>query len=153
MANRRNFLLTIGAVLAAPSIALANPGILTADDALTRLKQGGLILIDVRTPEEWQATGVAKGAWPLDMTQRSFGPDLVRAIEANPNHDIAVICRTGRRSAYVVEVLAKNDITGVLDVSEGMVGGRNGRGWIPSGLPTVSADEALAAMPVGLVVR
>ena len=153
MTNRRDFLLAFGAALATPSWVLANPGALTASDALAKLNLGSLILIDIRTPEEWHATGVAQGAWPLDMTQRTFGAKLIRAIESNPNHDIAVICRTGRRSAYLVEVLAKNDITGVLDVSEGMAGGRNGTGWIPSGLPIVTAKEALAAMPADLVVK
>lgn len=153
MTNRRCFLLGLGSAIVLADLAQADPAILTAKQANDRLQQGRLILIDVRTPEEWRGTGVAAGAWPMDMTDPAFGPGIVRAIGANPDHDIAVICRTGRRSAYVVEVLAKNGITGVLDVSEGMAGGRNGRGWIPSGLPTVSAEEALAGMPADLTVR
>jgi hypothetical protein len=47
-------------------------------------------------------------------------------------------------------VLAKNGVTGILDVSEGMAGGPNGKGWIPSGLPVVDAMVSLKAMPKDL---
>ncbi|WP_372885186.1 rhodanese-like domain-containing protein [Shimia sp.] len=153
MKTRRDFLIGLGAAVVLPSLAVAEGGVLSAGQAMQGLADGTLILIDLRTPEEWQDTGVARGAWPLDMTQHSFGGDLLRVIERNPQHQVAVICRTGRRSAYMVEVLERNGIHGVLDVSEGMAGGRNGRGWIPSGLPTVTAEEALARLPGDLTVR
>jgi rhodanese-related sulfurtransferase len=55
---------------------------------------------------------------------------------------IALICATGGRSAYVVEILGKNGITGVADVSEGMFGNGRAAGWIARGLPVVSVEQA-----------
>ena len=53
-----------------------------------------------------------------------------------------LICATGGRSAYVAEVLEKNGLTGVADVSEGMLGNSGGAGWIARGLPVVSLKDA-----------
>lgn len=152
MMTRRTLMAATGAALACPTAALANLDTITAQQANTRLQQGDLILIDVRTPPEWQQTGVAQGAWMLDMTHRNFGGWLMAARERNPNHQIAIICRTGNRTGSLIKVLKENGITGVLDVTEGMVGGPRGTGWIPAGLPVVPAQEAFEAMPKDLTV-
>ncbi|MEQ9694378.1 rhodanese-like domain-containing protein [Shimia sp. SDUM112013] len=150
MLTRRSFLWTATAAAFMPALAHANPAKISAADALEQVRAGKLILIDVRTPGEWEQTGVAKGAWPLDMTQRDFGPKFLAVLERNPDHEVAIICRTGNRTGYLMEVLEKNDIKGVLDVSEGMAGGPNGKGWIPSGLPVVPGREAVDNLPADL---
>ncbi|WP_299353653.1 rhodanese-like domain-containing protein [uncultured Shimia sp.] len=148
MLTRRTFMLSSTAfAVALPAYADAT---LTPEQALSGIDEGSLILIDVRRPEEWQETGVAKGAWLLDMTDKQFGPRLMAVLERNPNHQVAIICRTGNRTNYLMSVLAENKIEGVLDVSAGMAGGPRGNGWIPSGLPTVSAQDAFDAMPKDL---
>lgn len=150
MMDRRAFMVALGAVCAIPSAAFAATGLLTAREAHTAVKAGTLLLVDIRTPEEWQQTGVAEGAWPVDMRRRDFGPILMAMIERNPQHQLAVICRTGNRSGYLVKVLKENGIPGVLDVTEGMAGGRNGLGWIKTGLPVVTAKVAVDAIPEDL---
>jgi len=150
MMDRRAFVLTFGATVAVPAMARANTGILTPQEAHDAMTAGRLLLVDIRTPDEWKQTGVAEGAWPLDMRDRKFGPSLMAMIDRNPDHKISVICRTGSRSGYLVDVLKQNGIHGVLDVSEGMVGGRYGPGWIKTGLPIVKSYEALSAMPKDL---
>jgi len=150
MISRRTVLAATGAALVLPSTAMADGQTITAQQANERLQKGELILIDVRTPQEWQQTGVAKGAWMLDMTHRDFGGWLMTAIQRNPDHEIAIICRTGNRTGHLSKVLKQNGITGVLDVTEGMAGGPRGTGWIPSKLPVVSAQEAFDAMPKDL---
>lgn len=152
MIDRRTLIAAAGAALALPTAALASLEVISATEAYARMQAGTLILIDLRTPPEWQETGVAKGAWPLDMTQRQFGGWLLAAIERNPNHQVAIICRTGNRSGRLMKLLAQNGITGVLDVAEGMAGGPRGTGWIPQGLPVVPAQEAYDAMPRDLTV-
>ncbi|MDX1782459.1 MAG: rhodanese-like domain-containing protein [Thalassovita sp.] len=147
MIDRRGFVLTLGAFCAVPAIGHAETAVLTPEDAHEGVKAGNLLLVDIRTPEEWQQTGVAEGAWPIDMRRKDFGPILLALLERNPSHRVAVICRTGNRSGYLVDVLRKNGINDVLDVSEGMVGGRNGQGWIKTGLPTVAARDALSGIP------
>ncbi|WP_165798796.1 rhodanese-like domain-containing protein [Shimia abyssi] len=123
---------------------------LTAKEAAQAIDAGDLILIDIRTPQEWQETGVATGAWPLDMRDQKFGQRLMATLQRNPDKQVAVICRTGRRSAYIVDVLAQNGVRKVYDVSEGMVGGRNGEGWIAAGLPTITAKSAMSNLPSDL---
>ena len=153
MQNRRSFLLALGGLVLAPTFGRAENGLLAAQAALDGVAAGELILIDIRRPEEWQQTGVAKGAWPLDMTARDFGPKFLAVLERNPNRKVAIICRTGNRSNYLMGVLAKNGITGVLDVAEGMAGGPRGKGWIPSGLPVVSGAEAVETLPQDLIAE
>ncbi|MGX9351534.1 rhodanese-like domain-containing protein [Shimia sp. W99] len=148
--NRRTMILGLAVLPLIPHVASANPLKISAGEALSEVQDDKLILIDVRRPEEWQSTGVAEGAWLLDMTHKQFGPRFLAVLERNPNHKIAIICRTGNRTGYLMKVLAENGISGVLDVSEGMAGGPNGKGWIPSGLPLQSAEEALGAMPKDL---
>lgn len=148
MLTRRTLVLSMFAAVVAPK-AMAETT-LTPEQALAGMEEGSLILIDVRRPEEWAETGVAKGAWPLDMTHQKFGPRLLAVLERNPDRKVAIICRTGNRTGYLMKVLAQNGITGVLDVSAGMAGGPRGEGWIPSGLPIVSAKDAFDAMPEDL---
>ena len=148
--QRRVFVGGLAAGVGLATAGQAEGMVLTAQEALAGLEGGDLILIDIRTPREWQDTGVARGAWPMDMRDRRFGARLTGVLERNPDRRVAVICRTGNRSGYLVEVLARNGITNVWDVSEGMAGGPNGKGWIPSGLPIVTARAAQDAMPVDL---
>ncbi len=153
MIDRRVFLVSSSVALTLPALAFADAGLIAAQDALDRMATGQLILIDVRTPPEWQQTGVAQGAWPLDMTHRDFGGWLMAVIERNPDRQVAVICRTGNRTGRLMQVLKQNGIEGVLDVTEGMAGGPRGKGWIPTGLPVVPVQEAIAAMPKDLTLR
>ena len=153
--NRRTFVGLAGLAAAGAALGLAPPlfarsDVLTAQEAYDRLTAGRLILVDIRTPEEWAETGVAPGAWLLDMRASAFGGSMAAAVARNPGYEVAMICRTGNRTGRVAQWLRGNDLSGVLDVSEGMVGGRNGRGWIPSGLPVVPAEEAMKAMPKDL---
>lgn len=150
MLDRRIFLTALGAAALLPTGLWADTETLTAQQALDGVDEGSLILVDVRRPEEWQQTGVAKGAWLLDMTHEQFGPRLLAVLDRNPAHRVAIICRTGNRTGYLMSVLAKNKISGVLNVAEGMAGGPNGKGWIPSRLPVVTAQEAFDAMPKDL---
>lgn len=150
MLTRRHFILALSALTLIPAAAVADTKTLTAEDAYDRLQSGELILIDVRTPQEWLDSGVAEGAWPLDMREPDFGRWIMATLERNPHRDVAVICRSGNRSGRLMDLFAQNGIVTVLDVSEGMLGGPRGTGWIPTGLPTVSVKEAYEALPKDL---
>lgn len=153
MLNRRRFLFaaTVAAVL--PSVGRASDHVLTATDAFDAMLAGNLILIDVRRPDEWLDTGVAPGAWLLDMRDENFVTYVRTVLERNPDHEVAVICRSGTRSGQLMEFFAKNDMTRIKDVTEGMVGGSRGTGWIPSGLPVQDARVVYDAMPKDLTAR
>ncbi|MEZ5716045.1 MAG: rhodanese-like domain-containing protein [Paracoccaceae bacterium] len=151
--SRRTLLLTGVAVLGLAAFALpgllpdeasaeaAPSAVMGADEAFAKAKSGEITLIDIRTPEEWAQTGVPEGALALDLTQqKSFLDTLVMLRQADGSKPIALICRTGNRSGYVVKTLAAQGFPGLVDVTEGVVGGRNGKGWLTRGLPTYKGD-------------
>lgn len=126
------------------TIASAETPVLSAPDVAQQVATGEMILLDIRRPREWAQTGVAQGAWPVSMHDRDF-PDHLRAILAQHDpSDIALICATGGRTAYITDILEQNGIAGVADVSEGMFGNGTNAGWIARGLPVTSADQAIA---------
>ncbi|MCT4553495.1 MAG: rhodanese-like domain-containing protein [Pelagimonas sp.] len=143
IASRRGFL---GAMIAfcglyTPVLAQSDTqsgttvAVMSAPEALSARRAGTILLIDIRRPEEWAQTGVAEGAVGLDMTSDSFVSDLITLRQTNPDKALALICRTGNRTGHVTSVLAKQGFPGLVDVREGMVGGRNGPGWLTRGLP------------------
>lgn len=124
--------------------AFAETPILSAPEAAQRVTSGEIVLLDIRTPEEWEETGLAEGAWPVSMHTPDF-PQQLQAILAIYRPDqIGLICATGGRSSYVAEILEKNGIPGVADVSEGMFGNGTAQGWIARRLTVVSLGEAQA---------
>lgn len=118
-------------------------GYMKPDEAHKAAQAGDIILVDIRTPEEWRETRVAEGAVALDMTSEDFVANLVALRQANPQTPIAMICRTGSRTEYVTTALAKQGFPGLVDVREGMVGGPNGPGWLKRGLPTYEGSPAM----------
>ena len=96
---------------------------------------GGLTLLDIRRPDEWEETGVPRGAHPLDMRR----DDLVGALDALVGGDrsrpVAVICARGVRSDRTAARLAEAGFTRIVDVPEGMLGSSAGPGWLERGLP------------------
>ena len=145
--NRRRVLtggISAGAVaLSLTSLPVwAAETVIKAPDAYVAAKAGNIILVDIRTPQEWAETGIAEGAIALDMTEKSFVESLVNLRSTHPEKPIALICRTGNRSGYVFDALNKQGFPNLMDVSEGMAGGRNGKGWIPRGLPIYAGTDA-----------
>ena len=116
--------------------------VMDAQTAYEAAQKGEIILIDIRTPREWAETGIGEGAIALDMREKDFVQNLVRLRQDNPETPLALICRTGNRSGYVVQTLAQQGFPGLVDVSEGMAGGPNGQGWIARGLPVYPGIQA-----------
>jgi rhodanese-related sulfurtransferase len=84
------------------------------------------------------------------MHDPSFGPNLQKIVARYPDVPIALICATGGRSNYVADVLGKNGLEGVIDITEGMFGNGKAPGWIARNLPIQNVEAArqnhLAAM-------
>lgn len=108
---------------------------LDAQSAHERMKAGELVLVDVRTPQEWKSTGVAAGAVPITMNSRDFDDRMRKLVAANPGKDIAFICAAGGRSASMRNRFARMGLADSYDVEEGMLGRGNAPGWIARGLP------------------
>ena len=118
------------------STAHAENTIMTAPEAHKAATDKKLVLLDIRSPQEWQQTGIATTAHPVSMHQKGFLQKLDKLIDGDKSKKIALICATGSRSAYIQKELKKRGYNNAISVAEGMVGGPNGKGWIPRGLPT-----------------
>jgi rhodanese-related sulfurtransferase len=130
---------------------------LTADEVPPFLAshKGRTLFVDVRTPEELAASGVADGVdanAPVVVTSadgnRRPNPDFVATVASRlsvrglTNVDpIVLICHTGRRSAMAANLLAQAGYANVYSVVDGFEGdGPHARGWKASGLPVRPAN-------------
>jgi rhodanese-related sulfurtransferase len=137
----RRFLM-LGAVAAAvgagvilrPRASYAGENI-SAPQAHERATSGILTLIDIRRPDEWQATGVGVGAHTVDMRGDDFTDTVLALVQGDMNAAIALICARGVRSARLSSKLSAAGFGQIINVPEGMLGASEGPGWIARGLP------------------
>lgn len=131
-----------GGVLAARwfNVFAANEGAsLSPQQAQIAAERGDILLVDIRRPDEWAATGIAKGAVPLDMRREDFTAALAAYNEADTSRPVALICARGVRSRNLTEALTAAGFTNIIDVPEGMLGSGAGPGWLARGLPVVES--------------
>lgn len=128
-----------GLVAIAFALSFANPATsqglppempVSRGDLMVR-KAGGL-LIDVRTPEEWTQTGVPVTAHTVSLEDPDFLSTIERLTKGDEDRRIAVICRSGNRSAEARDRLLDAGYTNVTSI-EGGVSGTDG--WIDADLP------------------
>ncbi|MCS6879600.1 MAG: rhodanese-like domain-containing protein [Geminicoccaceae bacterium] len=128
-------------------------GRIGADLAFAAASRGRLVLVDIRTPAEWAQTGVPAGAALVCLTS---GPGRIRTefvaeIEALLGGDrgrpVALVCRTGGRTAFARQLLIARGFARVFDVAEGMIGSSFGPGWLARGLPIEAWPGARGAEP------
>ena len=112
---------------------------LTAPEAYAQAQAGKLILIDIRRPDEWRKTGVAKEALRINMAHPRGASGFVQQVAAEVGGDrntpIGLICRTGNRTTHMQQALREAGFTQVYNIREGMAGSAAGPGWIARGLP------------------
>ena len=118
--------------------AFAAPdGQLEAHEAHAQAKAGDIVLVDIRRPGEWKASGVPASSYAITMHQNgtNFVRQLLAATGGDPNKPVALICATGSRSSWLQPRLQKAGFTNVMNVGEGLMGSRFGSGWLKKGLP------------------
>jgi rhodanese-related sulfurtransferase len=134
--NRRHFGILLGAAafstIAIPTLAAS---ILSAPDAYSKARAGKIVLVDIRTPEEWAETGSGAGAKRLDMRRDDFVSALDKLLGGDRSKPVALICARGVRSSRLSRVLRESGFTNIIDVPEGMLGSYAGPGWLERGLP------------------
>lgn len=134
--KRRAFLAaTALLLLPAHGRAQAPAPSLSVREAHEAAKAGRLVLVDIRTPEEWADTGVPEGAIRLDMEGSGFEARLAGVKLDNPGKTIALICRTGNRSSSLQRKLAGRGWKELVDVRGGLLGNPRDKGWLAQGLP------------------
>lgn len=121
--------LSVGSVLARSNTTIS------ASAAAKSAANSQILLVDIRTPAEWRQTGIAASARPLSMLDPAFTAKLLRLVNSNRDHPIALICARGGKSKQMSARLAATGFTRIIDVPEGMLGSGWGPGWIAQGLP------------------
>jgi rhodanese-related sulfurtransferase len=96
-----------------------------------------VMLVDVRTPEEWLFVGHPPMAWKIPVVTQSYEWDaekqqfpmrlladfVVRVQKAaHPDDTLLVMCRSGGRSAMAVNLLAQAGFTQVYNIIDGVEG-------------------------------
>jgi rhodanese-related sulfurtransferase len=125
-------------VLAAASVLPAWSGDVTrmrASQAHELAMRGDLILIDVRTPAEWEDTGIGASARAVSMHLPGFFDKVEKIVKGDKSKAIALICARGQRSNRMQTMLIERGYTNIIDVAEGMLGSPAGPGWLELGLP------------------
>ena len=125
------------AVLLAGVTPLRAEVTLVDNPALERLRQRGVPVIDIRTPEEWRETGVIEGSHLLtffDAKGRYDARAWLSELTAIAGRDdaFALICDSGGRSGVVSQALdGQLGYRYVFDVPGGI------SQWIAENRPTV----------------
>lgn len=115
-------------------------GTMTPVEALEAASDGAILLVDIRRPDEWAATGMPVGSVAIDMRDDDFLEKLLSKRSSN-RQPVALICARGIRSARLTRALEEAGIFPVIDVSEGMLGSFSGPGWLKRGLPVKQVQE------------
>ena len=95
---------------------------LSVQEAFDQAASGEVLLVDIRTPTEWQRTGLPQGAVPLDMRRPDFTTELLQLTGGAADRPVALICAGGVRSARLSLRLSEAGFTQIIDVPEGMFG-------------------------------
>jgi rhodanese-related sulfurtransferase len=114
-----------------------NAAALSVPEAYARAQQSGVILVDVREPQEWTG-GVAsnaKGEVLAKLLPMSKLNERMQEIPNDPNQAILLICRTQNRSAEVAKQLIAKGYTNVSYVNGGM------KEWGERQLPTAAPPK------------
>ena len=137
--KRRTFLALSGAALLAaplPTLAAGRAARISLEDAHKQADSGELALIDIRAPGEWAQSGIAPNAQTISMHMPDFLKKLDAAMGGDKSRKIGLICAAGHRSDWLQTRLKPFGYENTYSVAEGMLGSKDGPGWIRRGLPT-----------------
>ena len=113
--------------------AWAEQALTTIDNAtLESLMARGVPVVDIRTPGEWAETGTIPGSRKImGFDERGrLAPDFLERLSqvAKPNDEVALICRSGNRTAALGKALTEQlGYTHVYSVDKGI------KRWIGEG--------------------
>lgn len=108
---------------------------LSAREAFDAAGAGTLVLLDIRTPEEWRDTGLPQGAIALDAETPGFEVRLAGLRLAHRGKRIALMDRSGGLSSSLRDKLAGRGWREIVAVRGGMLGPG---GWQAEKLPVVA---------------
>ncbi|MDZ7906567.1 MAG: rhodanese-like domain-containing protein [Cypionkella sp.] len=92
------------------------------------MAQSKAVIVDIRRPEEWAATGVIKGAKLITFTNADAFLAQLGAVPAGS--PLVIICQSGRRSAAAASALAGKVDSPIISYDGGMSAWIAGKGQI-----------------------
>jgi hydroxyacylglutathione hydrolase len=102
---------------------------ITAQELASRLRDGGISVLDVRREGEFLAGHIAGADWhPLDR-MKAVLPEIRRDVP------LAVHCKGGYRSTIACSLLKRSGYHNVVDVAGGF------DAWVAAGLPVEASEE------------
>lgn len=125
-------LLTLLVGLTGFAHAQAIEALLSAKEAHAAANAGSIVLIDIRTPDEWRDTGLPQGAIALDAETPGFEVRLAGLRLDHPGKRVALIDRSGALSSSLRAKLAGRGWRDIVAVRGGMLGPG---GWLAEKLP------------------
>ena len=105
-----------------------------------------LVLLDVRTEEEWKTDGKPDGDkiglktffLTIQYANGSFNENFIndfKKLNIDKNYEILTMCMGGVRSQAAAEILIKENYI-CSNISDGFLGNNQNPGWKNSGLPS-----------------
>jgi len=98
---------------------IANKGVTLLDSIQfeEKINEGNVILVDVRTPGEWES-GVIKNPLKLNFLEIDFKQKIEKLDKTRP---IAVYCKSGGRSSKAAKLLSEIGFKEVYDLKGGIL--------------------------------
>lgn len=100
---------------------------LDATQFQSKTQQAGVVTIDVRTKDEFDA-GHIKGAINIDVDSATFDSEIAKL---SKSATYAVYCHSGRRSGIATDKMAKAKFVSIFNLTNGI------QDWMSVGLPLV----------------
>lgn len=106
------YTLILGLIFSTKILSAAELVNLTPSDVSDKLGQNALV-IDIRTPQEWQSTGIIPGSYPVKFFDKNGKYDIeqwlatVKQLQVSPEQEIILVCRSGGRSGRAGSLLTQ----------------------------------------------
>ena len=110
----------------------SRPNELMPEEVLERQATGSALIIDVRTPREYEASHV-EGAYLIPLSQVSRRANEIAQFAEG--REIVLYCRTGRRAGIAEDILRDHGITAIYHLHGQL------SGWRAAGLPVGTGIE------------
>ena len=98
--------------------------------ASIKCQSGEVVLVDVREPDEWEATGSPKGSAQIALQNPLFVEDVLSCVDNKKDTSIILCCKSGMRGEKAGQLLRARGFENIVNIDGGMVR------WLEENLPT-----------------
>ena len=94
---------------------------ISVDEAHQQVKDGAVVLSDVRRPEEWEEAGRPQGSYGVTLQDPEFLEKTLALLGGDYAKPVAVSCRSGGRSSQAAERLKAAGHKDIANVAGGFL--------------------------------